>query len=189
MWKQWQRNPEIAARQPGSQPGGDRRCHEEPGEDLEKPGRTVKRSPPFKRALISQVLTCLLCQFPLSQNGKRKRHHQQCDHIHLGGSGVLIMTTPPGHFREAYTPFIKSRSHFFFFGGQGHPGRARGTQGKARGPPGSPGYPFPGFPLGPQALPGCLWPPKKKKLDLLLMRGGKRIGKKEKTDRKKAEKH
>ena len=31
--------------------------------------------------------------------------------------------------------------------GQGHPGRARGTQGKARGPLGSPGYPFPGFPL------------------------------------------
>ena len=55
-----------------------------------------------------------------------------------------------------YPPLIKSRSHFFFFGGQGHPGRARGTQGKARGPPGSPGYPFPGFPLGP---PGPPWVP------------------------------
>ena len=41
-------------------------------------------------------------------------------------------------------------------GGQGHPGRARGTQGKARGPPGSPGYPFPGFSLGP---PGPPWVP------------------------------
>ena len=29
-------------------------------------------------------------------------------------------------------PFLKSRSHFFFFGCQGHPGRARGTQGKAK---------------------------------------------------------
>jgi hypothetical protein len=45
----------------------------------------------------------------------------------------------------------------------GHPGRARETQKKARGPPGSPGYSFPGFPLGP---PGLRWvplasPPKK----------------------------
>ena len=47
-------------------------------------------------------------------------------------------------------PLIKSRSHFFFFGGQGHPGRASVTQGKARtrekrpkraGPPGLLGPP------------------------------------------------
>ena len=52
-----------------------------------------------------------------------------------------------------YYSLIKSRYHLFFFGGQGHPGRARGTQGKARGPPGSPGYPFPSFPLGPSGPP------------------------------------
>ena len=41
-------------------------------------------------------------------------------------------------------------------GVQWHPGRARGTQGKARGPPGPPGNPFPGSPLGP---PGPPWVP------------------------------
>jgi hypothetical protein len=41
-----------------------------------------------------------------------------------------------------------------FVGGQGHPGRARGTHGKAREPAGKPVYPFPGFPLDPT---GPLW--------------------------------
>ena len=45
---------------------------------------------------------------------------------------------------------------FIFFGGQGHPGRARGTLGKAReGVPRAPWGP-PGFPLGP---PGPSWVP------------------------------
>ena len=58
-----------------------------------------------------------------------------------------------------YPPLVKSRSHFFFFGGQGHPGKARGPRGK-------PGKVYPGLPGGPLAcpwvplaLPWCPWPP------------------------------
>merc|ERR1711966_142530 len=72
-------------------------------------------------------------------------------------------------------PLIKSRSQFFFFGGQGHPGRARGNPGESQGAPGSPGYPM--VPL-PWLSPGPPWPSlgapglQKKNWDLLSMRGG-----------------
>ena len=57
---------------------------------------------------------------------------------------------------QTYASTLSALSNFFLFGGQGHPGMARGTQEKAmEGVPRAPWGP-PGFLLGP---PGTPWVP------------------------------
>ena len=50
--------------------------------------------------------------------------------IFVSGKTTIALKVIEGTIKEC-PPFLKSKSHFFFFGGQGHPGRARGAQGKA----------------------------------------------------------
>ena len=66
---------------------------------------------------------------------------------------LVPSTSSPLRTAVKYPPFLKSRCNFSVFGGQEHPGMARGTQGKARdGVPRAP-WGAPGFPLGPPGPP------------------------------------
>ena len=66
--------------------------------------------------------------------------------------------SPPGSGPKRKKNIVFS---MFFWGGQWHPGRARGPREKPGGRQGALGTPSLAFPWGSLALPGCPWPPKK----------------------------
>ena len=84
----------------------------------------VQGSPRWQAAVCRGICFSIFCLLIPPQLLKWSTSHPIC-----------CLLSPPLPRWKPYTPLIESRSHFFFFGGQGHPGRARGTQGKARGPP------------------------------------------------------
>ena len=67
-----------------------------------------KRAQESQKWLILSVFSLAPC----------RRNLIRTDHINLHTDWHKKQTNPP---------LIESRSHFFFFGGQGHPGRARGV--------------------------------------------------------------